>query len=148
MKLSTPYANIYNRFLQKIKNDYVLSATYQSSITDFESLLLGWLKSAIPKFKKCQNNLTDRNDTSQQFNSTLTEEEEEILSGLTLYEWTTKEVNNILDIQGKLNDTDFKLYAEANNLRAKLVWQDNIKQENDRLIISYTNSDDNISKLG
>jgi SepF-like predicted cell division protein (DUF552 family) len=127
----TPYSNIYNRFLRKISDYRLTDQTFA------ETNMLGWLQSAIVKFTKCRTNLSDRDDTLQQFNQTLSEYEEEILASLMVIEWFTPEVNDVLAMKNLLSDTDFKIYSTANLLKQKQdLLEEMIKQVNS-LMVNY-----------
>ncbi|RXZ78194.1 hypothetical protein EBB07_29505 [Paenibacillaceae bacterium] len=133
----TPYQNVYERFALKVE-DYLLDELFCSSVTDYEKYLLGWLKSAIPKFSKCKNDLKDRDDNEQIFNQKLTEKEEEVLAFLMQIEWSEKEVKNIQEMRLYLSNSDFKRYAESNNLKVKIDLQNQLIERADRFIVEYT----------
>ena len=58
----------------------------------------------------------------------------DIMAHCTLLSWCEKEKNFILDIRNLLTDTDFKIYAPANAIRAKIDWFKNVQEELDDLI--------------
>jgi len=145
--MTTPYSNIFERFANSLQ-DYELDALYVMSEDDYESFLIGFLKKATVKFKKCSNDLTDRNDTTKLFTDTLTEEEEEILSTLMTVEWINRETNRLLDIRMGLSDTDYKRYSEANNLKEKSARYKQLKIDADKLIIDYTYDNADLTALG
>lgn len=144
--MGTPYQNIYSRFSIKV-DDITLDTLFKSSIIDYEQYLLGWLRSAIPKFSKCRVNLQERDDTTQLFNHTLTEKEEEILAFLMQVEWSEKEVKNVIDMRLALTTNDFKRYAESNNLIAKINLQNHLIERADALIVGYTYENYDWSKI-
>ncbi len=135
--MTTPFQNIFSRFTGKVQ-DFTLDALFMSDLKAYERYLLGFLKSAIPNFSKCKSNLSDRDDEKMMFNQTLSEKEEEILSILLQAEWAEKEVNNILDMRLALSNSDFRRYAEANNLKAKMDLRDSLLERIDRKIVEYT----------
>lgn len=145
--MSTSYANIFGRFAISIQ-DYELDRLYALSLTLYEEYLTGFLKSAVVKFKRCSNDLSDRDDVLRVFNQTLTEEEEEILSVLMQVEWFTREVNRIMDIRLGLNNTDFKRASEAMNLKEKRERLKQLKEDVDRLIVDYTYNKADLTTLG
>lgn len=53
----------------------------------------------------------------------------EILSRATVLAWAEQNKNFILEIRNILTDTDFKLYAEANNTNSKINWVDKMRRE-------------------
>jgi len=136
--MGTSYSNIFERFSMKVQ-DYNLDKLFLSSVSNWENYILGFLKSAIPRFSKCQQDLTDRTDSSKTFNITLSEMEEEILSLLMVAEWMEKEVRDIKNIRLALNDTGaMKRYSEAQNLREKENSLSNLRERADKLIVEYS----------
>lgn len=63
------------------------------------------------------------------FNKTLELREQRIMAMLWVLNWTEKEKNYLLDIRRLLNDTDFKLSAEAPNINSKNNWYHNMREE-------------------
>ncbi|WP_440110350.1 hypothetical protein [Paenibacillus sp. QZ-Y1] len=135
----TPFVNIYERFSTKIQ-DYMLDELFRESTDTYEDYIFSFLKSSIAKFTHCRKNLSDRDEVNKHFNSNLSELEEEILAEMMKVEWMDKEVNNVLEMRLSLNNSDFKRYAESNNLKAKMDLRDNIQERVDNLIVQYTYS--------
>lgn len=134
--MATPFQNIFVRFQGKVQ-DYFLDDLFISDIDSYELYLTSLLKSALTKFDNCKNNLSNRDDILMEFNSTLTEKEEEILSVLMLVEWLEKEVNNLLEMRLALSSSDFKRYAEANNMNAKRDLRDRTIERSEKLMTDY-----------
>lgn len=88
----TSYDVIYERFAQKI-TDYKL---LELSDEDVETMLLSWLMSAIAKFRRCEHNLSQRDDELKKFEDDLNDTEIEILSLLMVNEWLEPQVNSVL----------------------------------------------------
>jgi hypothetical protein len=83
--MSTPYSEIFNLFLFNIQ-DYNIDNMYESSTDDFETYSLNFLLKAISNFNNCQQDLSNRNDTTRVFNVTLTLTEKNILANyMTLH---------------------------------------------------------------
>nr|WP_145401465.1 hypothetical protein [Paenibacillus xylanexedens] len=135
----TPYVNIYERFSIKIQ-DYMLDEMFRESSDTYEDYIVGFLKAAVAKFTYCRKNLADRDEDIKCFNVTLSELEEEILAEMMKVEWMDKEVNNVLEMRLALNNSDFKRYAESNNLKAKMDLRDNIQERVNNLIVQYSYS--------
>ena len=134
--MATTYDEIYSIFSMKT-TDYMLDKIYVASASSYKNYLKPWLISAISKFIICDQDLTDRNDTTQTFNITLTDLEKEILANLMVIEWTSKEVHNIMELRRDLSDTDFKRSSEALNLRAKKELLNDTRESVDKLITQY-----------
>lgn len=72
-----------------------------------------------------------------QFNQSLTDRQQDILSGLLVQAWSEKEKNFLLDIRRLLQDTDFKLGNEATNINAKGNWFAGIREKNETDMKKY-----------
>ena len=89
--MATPYSKIYDRALAKL-TDYDLAVMPE---TDFQLMLKSWLTSAISKFRKCESDLSLRDDELEIFNVDLVDEEIEILGLLMVGEWLEPQVNSV-----------------------------------------------------
>lgn len=134
--MSTPYSDIFNLFLFNIQ-DYLIDDMYSTSQDDFEVYSTNFLKKAIPRFKHCEKDLTDRNDTTRVFTATLTDGEKDILANLMTLAWLTKEINNILEMRNILTSGDYKAFSAANNLKEKRGWYETLSDEVDRQLVDY-----------
>ncbi|MBW3020718.1 hypothetical protein KY334_05455 [Candidatus Woesearchaeota archaeon] len=134
--MGTPYEDIHGRFAMKT-TDYRLDKLFVSSESAYQSFLNGFLTSAISKFKKCTKNLKLRDEDLQEFSITLDDDEIEILSELMVVEWASKEVHNIMEMKRHLNDTDFKLFSEAQNLKEKNNLLITTREYVGKLILDY-----------
>lgn len=135
--MSTQYTEVFGRFAIKIK-DYTLDQLYVSSVCDYNDYVAGFLKNAIPKFKECVTDLSDRDDTAMVFNNTLTELEEEILANMMALEWVGRETKKLQNMERTLGSSDFKLYSGANSLRENRNLYNDTREEVDALISNYT----------
>ncbi|KAA9007384.1 hypothetical protein F4V43_02535 [Paenibacillus spiritus] len=134
--MPTPYSKIYERFQQKIQ-DYTIDEIYVGSKDNYENYLFGFLKSALVKFYHCRKNLITRDETQREFSEDLTELEQEILAQLMLIEWMEKEVNNILEMRMALSSSDFKKYAESQNMKEKSSIRDKMIESADSMKMQY-----------
>lgn len=116
--MATAYTEIYDLFLM-IAKDYELDELYASSIPNFSTYLEGFLIYAIADFTSCKQNLELRSDSTNTFNITLTTKEKIILSKLMVIAWLKSKIQNVTQFQLNLNDRDFRLHSEAQNLTAK-----------------------------
>ena len=144
--MATPYSEVFNLFLASIQ-DYRINRLYEQSVEDMENYLIPFLIKAITNFKKCKTDLEDRDDENRIFNQTLSTDEKVILSNLMMVEWLTKEVNDILQMRLYLQDTDFKTYSQANNLREKRELLTTMKEMVDKQITQYSYNNFDWSKL-
>jgi len=97
--MTTLYSDIYNLFSSGFIKDPI---------------------TAISEFDLCKQDLEDRDDTTKQFNPTLSTKEKVILSKLTRIAWLQKEINDVNQMKLHLQDGDFKTFSEANNLKEKV----------------------------
>lgn len=72
----TSYETIYNHALSKIEDPTLAMLPEE----DLENMLHGYLMSAIAKHRKCEHDLSDRDEELKQFNFDLSDLEIEILS--------------------------------------------------------------------
>ena len=144
--MSTPYSDIFNLFLASIQ-DYRINKLYNQSVEQMENYLMPFLIKAITNFRKCKTDLEDRDDTNKVFNQTLSTDEKVILSNLMIVEWLTKEVNDILSLRNFLQDTDFKTYSQANNLKEKRELLTTMKEMVGKQIVQYSYNNFDWSKL-
>jgi len=144
--MATPYSEVFDLFLVSIQ-DYRINRLYEKSVEDMENYLMSFLIKAITNFRKCKTDLEDRDDENRIFNQTLSTDEKVILSNLMIVEWLTKEVNDILSLRNFLQDTDFKTYSQANNLKEKRELLTTMKEMVDKQIVQYSYNNFDWSKL-
>lgn len=113
----TLYSTVYKKFLNKISDVKLL----ELSDNDIQEMLYEWLTSSIAKFKKCQNDLSDRDDVLQQFNIDLLDIEIEILSTLMVKEWLEPQLNSTLLTSQFFGSKEEKFYSQANQLEQLLA---------------------------
>ena len=141
--MSTPYAVVDNSFLNKITDDLLLTMTDEY----LEKTIDSFRVSASIKFKQCPS-LLNRDDVLRQYNSTLTDEEVEILSNLMVLEWLKQRINSIELLKQNMSLKDYHMYSQANHLDTLLKLRKDTSSDIDRLIVSYTYSNNNLSDLG
>jgi len=134
--MATTYDEIYDLALVSIR-DYKLDELFAIDPADFKTYLKGFLIRAIPKFTNSRQDLDDRNDSTDTFNITLTTKEKDILATLLTNEWLTKEIKDVTQFNLHLNDTDFKHYAEANNLDKKQLLYDKVREIVNQDMVDY-----------
>lgn len=133
--MATPYENIFKRFLRKIK-DYNLA---NLDVLEAESIINGFLDSAVVKFNYCKQDLHDRDEYTQSFNITLTQLEEEILSKYLVVEWLEPEITTLSKLKTIISDKDFNTPSLANHLNTLLILKKDLKDEIKELISDYRN---------
>ena len=88
--MATPYEKIYNRFLQKI-TDFNLTEVDDYS---FDEMMNGWLNSSIVRIRKCQHDLSKRDDELQEFEEDLSDLEIELLAMGMVISWLDQSLNS------------------------------------------------------
>lgn len=108
----TPYEQIFNVFSQKITDFKLL----ELSDDDVNQMLTIWLTSSIAKFRRCKNDLTQRDDDLQEFAIDLLDIEIEILTEMMVGEWLAPQLNSVLYTSQFFGGKEEKFYAQANQL--------------------------------
>lgn len=125
---------IYDNFMMMAK-DYRLITLYNTSLTDFENYLEGFLVSAIQTFNVCDQSLAY---SAGAFTETLTQKNITILAKLIKRYWLEKEVADITQMNLHITDRDYKIYSEAQNLTAKKALLILEREEVSQLLVNYS----------
>lgn len=111
--MAVAYSDIYGIFTN-ITSDY----KHLNLPTDVQdTIMFGWLRSAITAFDSCKSDLSDRDDIFQQFNADLTDEEQDILARLMVVEWLSPKLYSIDMLQNRMTPKDWNSYSPANLLK-------------------------------
>ena len=129
----TPFSDIYDQFMM-IVDDYKLISLYDTSVSNFEAYLAGWLIPAITDFKNCNQSLDYSSST---FTETLTQENIKVLTLLMKKYWLEREVDDIKQMSMAVKDKDFSRYAESQNMAAKQKRLILEKEELSQLLVEY-----------
>lgn len=110
--MATPYEKIYNRFVQKITDFHIVE------IDDnfLEEMMNGWLKTAIVKTRKCQHDLSLRDDETREFQESLSDLEIELLSMGMLDAWLSQYLNSTENVLQFIGGKEEKYYSQANHI--------------------------------
>jgi len=119
-------------------NDFDLTSLTESQMKVENKLTLS---KAVTLFKKCKQVLT-RDDTTETFTNTLTEEEMWILADYMRKVWLDEKINNGELLKLRLTDKDFKTFSPADQLgtmnKIKLSYDKELKLKvNDYLYDGY-----------
>ena len=90
------------------------------SDNDVREMMWGWMISAISKFRRCENDLSQRDDEIQTFLVDLLDIEIEIIALLMVSEWLEPQLNSELYTSQFFGGKEEKFYAQANQLE-KLI---------------------------
>ena len=136
--MATPYEKVYNRFLQKI-SDFNLAEVDDYS---FSEMMNSWLNSAVIRVRKCQHDLSKRDDEFQEFEEDLSDLAIELLALGMVDAWVSPMLNSTELTLQFVGGKEEKYYSQSQML-AELR---NLKKENslemNRLhnYYTYTNS--------
>lgn len=129
----TSYAQIYERFAQKISDIKLLSLSDE----DITSMMYGWMVSACAKFLKSAYELSDRDNAQQQFNFDLPELEQEIIASYMIVEWIAPQLNSTLLTSQFYGSKEEKFYAQANQLDKLISLSETNRINTKKLIRDY-----------
>ena len=130
----TSYATLYSRCLAKL-DDPMLAILAEE---DLENMLYGYLMSAVAKYRMCQHDLSDRDDESMQFNSTLSDIELEIISILMAREWVSQQLLSVTNTLQVFSGKETNYYSQAAHLKELQALDEKLKLEAQQLSRDYT----------
>ena len=120
--MATPYEKVYNRFLQKI-SDFNLAEVDDYS---FDKMMNSWLNSAVIRVRKCQHDLSKRDDELQEFEEDLSDLEIELLALGMVDAWVTPMLNSTELTLQFIGGKEEKYYSQSQMLSELR----NLKKEN------------------
>ena len=120
--MATSYNKVYERFLQKIKDFNIVDMDDYS----FENMMLGWLNSSIVRVRKCEHDLSLRDEEVQEFTEDLSDIELELLALGMVDSWVTPMLNSTELTLQFIGGKEEKYYSQSQHL-AELR---NLKKEN------------------
>ena len=132
--MTTSYEEIYNLAANKITDPEIALLLPE----DIEELFHGYLISAIPKFRKCKNDLSNRDDELRQFNVDLLDVEKEILAILVVREWLQPQLYSALLTKQVFSDKEQKYYSQSSHISELRALDETLKIEAQKLSRDYT----------
>lgn len=132
--MATSYEEIYNLASNKITDPEIALLSQE----DIEELFHGYLISAIPKFRKCKNDLSNRDDELRQFNVDLLDVEKEILAILVAREWLQPQLYSALLTKQVFSDKEQKYYSQSSHISELRSLDETLKIEAQKLSRDYT----------
>lgn len=134
--MATPYSDIYEMFLNDIKDKKLISLLTPEDLGD---VLVDYLhESADIYFNKCEKDLSDRDNELNQFNADLTNEEKRILAKGMKIKWLSSNfVANEQLLNARLTTKDYNIFSPANQLKVLMELEKESKRELKALIIKY-----------
>ena len=137
--MGSKFSEIFDLFMVQVK-DWRLQSLYESSTLDFEVYLSGFLMLSIPQFEEVCNQSLAHNEETKEFTEVLTLDNKTILSKLMVEKWLEKEVQDVNQMNLHLQDRDFKVYSESQNLKEKSLHLDKTKEYNSQTMTVYSYS--------
>ena len=126
--MATPYETIYNRALSKIEDPTLAMLPEE----DLENILHGYLMSAIAKHRKCEHDLSDRDEELKQFNFDLSDLEMEILSILMVREWISQRLNSVTNVMQVFGGKEEKWFSQSSHIKELREMDDRLRLEAQR----------------
>lgn len=141
--MGTPFSDVDNLFLEKISDDMLLSMRPE----DIQAMLDNYRRSAGVRFKLCPKT-SDRDLEERKYNQELTDEEQEILANIMVIEWIKPRINSIELLETTMSTKDYQTFSNANHLRSLQALYNGVTTDIDRMIVSYSYSENNLESLG
>lgn len=132
--MATSYDNIYDRFVNKI-TDFNIVELDDYSLGD---MLKGWLKSAVVRSRKCQHDLSKRDDELQEFAEDLSDLEIELLAMGMVDAWLSQYLNSTENVLQFIGGKEEKYYSQANHIAEVRALREQNLIEMNRLHNYYT----------
>lgn len=132
--MATPYETIYNCALSKIEDPTLAMLPEE----DLENMLHGYLMSAIAKHRKCEHDLSDRDEELKQFNSDLSDLEIEILGILVVREWVSVQLHSVVNTLQVFGGKEEKFYSQSSHLAELRALDDRLRLEAQQLSRDYS----------
>lgn len=130
----TLYSTLYERCLSKLEDPTLLQLPEE----DLEQMLHDYMLSAIAKHRKCEHDLSDRDEELKQFNSDLTDLEVEILAILMLREWISVRLHSVTNVLQVFSGKETKWFSQAQHIAELRAMDDTLKLEAQQLSRDWT----------
>ena len=111
----TAFNEIYNKFKAKITDDMFMELTPGET----DSLLKELLLNSLHNFEFPRVNIHDYNEKLEEYNISLTTEEQNIIATYMIVEWLSQQLASVENTRMKYSGSDFKFTSQANHM-AKL----------------------------
>lgn len=148
--MGTLFDRVYDRALIIIE-DYKLNRLAEEDYESFLLYLQGTLVRSIPDFTSCNTDLSyeevedEDGNKVMSFVNDLSSKEINILSSIMVYNWFSRKVNDVTQFQGHLNNKEFKVHSEAQNLKEKSEYLDRLREKFNQDITDYQLDDVSVS---
>lgn len=112
--MNTSYEKIYGIFLSKI-TDYDLASLSDDELEEYCYNIFISAMTKIHSFD--QNDLSDRDDVKERFNSELTDVEIEIITSQMVIEWVDRKLNTTQLLHMYVGTKDESMASQANHMK-------------------------------
>lgn len=140
--MATPYSVFDNRFLNKITDDLLLTMSDEG----LEKTINMYRNSAVIRFKQC-NKFGTHDDESRVYEADFTNEEVEIVASYMVLEWIRQRINSIELLKQGMSTKDYSIYSQANHIDSLMKLKKDTESEANRMVVSYTYSENDLSQL-
>ena len=130
----TQYSTLYEKCLSKIEDPTLAMLPEE----DLENMLHGYLMSAIAKHRKCEHDLSDRDEELKQFNFDLSDLEIEIISILMTREWISQRLNSVANVMQVFGGKEEKWFSQASHIKELREMDDRLRLEAQQLSRDYS----------
>ena len=130
----TQYSTLYEKCLSKLEDPTLVMLPEE----DLEEMLHGYLMSAIAKHRKCEHDLSDRDDELKQFNFDLSDLEIEILSILMVREWISVQLHSVVNTLQVFGGKEERFYAQSSHIKELREMDDRLRLEAQQLSRDYS----------
>lgn len=130
----TQYSTLYERCLSKIEDPTLAMLPEE----DLENMLHGYLMSAIAKHRKCEHDLSDRDEELKQFNFDLSDLEIEIISILMTREWISQRLHSVTNVMQVFGGKEEKWFSQSSHIKELREMDDRLRLEAQQLSRDYS----------
>lgn len=108
----TPFRDIYNKFKSMITDDMFMELTPGET----DSLLKELLLNSLHNFEFPRVNIYDYNEALEEYNISLTTEEQNIIATYMIVGWLSQQLASVENTRMKYSGSDFKFTSQANHM--------------------------------
>ncbi len=110
--MNTAFTDIYRRFKAKITDDMYMELTP----VETDSLLKELFLNSLHNFEFPRVDIYDYNEELEEYNISLTAEEQNIIATYMIVEWLGQQLASVENVRMKYSGTDFKFTSQANHM--------------------------------
>jgi len=133
--MATQYSNVYNVFLNKMSDSGLLAMDVSSRSIVLRRMMVA----ACEIFDYvCKEDLSKRDDTTEEFEDDVSEESINIITELMLVEWLKQKLYKGSLYETAIGTKDFSIFSPANQLKEIRETYELTKQHSKKLIIDYS----------